>query len=163
VAERTTPARTELARRPSFRVSLLTIICSVLLMLLKALADIIWTEADPPATRRLLDFIGEPFVAMTIAVLVAMATFGYAVGASGAVIAKRIGDSVGPVAAVILIVGAGGSRRRSSTARPAMSDPGRYRTDGRGDQPSRSSAPGATLDVTHFSLVRPLRGIDRPP
>ncbi|MGA8246040.1 MAG: SLC13 family permease [Nocardioides sp.] len=113
VLERTAPERTELRRRPSFRVSLLTIICPVVLMLLKALADIIWTDTNPPTTRRLLDFIGEPFVAMTIAVLVAMVTFGYAVGSSGSEIAKRIGDSVGPVAAVILIVGAGGGFKQT--------------------------------------------------
>ena len=50
---------------------------------------------------------------MTIAVLVAMVTFGYAVGSSGSVIAKRIGESVGPVAAVILIVGAGGGFKQT--------------------------------------------------
>jgi GntP family gluconate:H+ symporter len=113
VLERPAPMRVALARRPSFRVSLLTIICPVALMLLKALADIIWPGANPPATRSLLDFIGEPFVAMTIAVLVAMVTFGYAVGSSGSVIARRLGDSVGPVAAVILIVGAGGGFKQT--------------------------------------------------
>jgi GntP family gluconate:H+ symporter len=113
VLDRPAPVRVELARRPSFGVSLLTIVCPVVLMLLKALADIIWTGDNPPATRRLMDFIGEPFVAMTIAVLVAMVTFGYAVGSSGSVIAKRIGESVGPVAAVILIVGAGGGFKQT--------------------------------------------------
>ena len=113
VAERTSPARTEVARRPSFRVSLLTIICPVVLMLLRAFADIVWQGADPPEVRRLFDFIGEPLVAMTIAVLVAMVSFGYAAGSSGSVIAKRIGDSVGPVAGVILIVGAGGGFKQT--------------------------------------------------
>ena len=92
--------------------SLLTIICPVVLMLLRAFADVVWQGADPPEARRLFDFIGEPLVAMTIAVLVAMVSFGYAVG-SGLVIAKRIGDSVGPVAGVILIVGAGGGFKQT--------------------------------------------------
>jgi gluconate:H+ symporter, GntP family len=113
VAERTRPTSTLLVRKPSFLVTLLTIICPVVLMLLKALADILWNVKNPPETRVVLDVIGEPLVAMTIAVLLAMFTFGYAVGATGSVLAKRIGDSVGPVAAVILIVGAGGGFKQT--------------------------------------------------
>jgi GntP family gluconate:H+ symporter len=59
------------------------------------------------------DFIGEPLVALTLAVLVALGTFGYAVGFTGSQLSKKIGDSVGPVAAVILIVGAGGGFKQS--------------------------------------------------
>ncbi len=113
VAERISPPRAEPLRRPSFLVTVLTIVLPVALMLLKALADIVWNDTHPPETRRVFDFIGEPLVALTVAVLVAMVTFGYAVGTSGAVIAKRIGDSVGPVAAVILIVGAGGGFKQT--------------------------------------------------
>jgi len=113
VAERTMTVPTGLARRPSFRVTLTTILCPVVLMLLKALADIVWDGQHPPQARRVFDFIGEPLVAMTIAVLLAMVTFGYAVGSSGSVIAKQITQSVGPVAAVILIVGAGGGFKQT--------------------------------------------------
>ena len=52
-------------------------------------------------------------VAMTIAVLLAMVTFGYAVGFTGSAISSRVGASVGPVAAVILIVGAGGGFKQT--------------------------------------------------
>jgi GntP family gluconate:H+ symporter len=113
LAQRVSPPRAEPLRRPSFLITVLTIVLPVALMLLKALADIIWTDTNPPQIRREFDFIGEPLVALTVAVLVAMVTFGYAVGTSGTVIAKRIGDSVGPVAAVILIVGAGGGFKQS--------------------------------------------------
>lgn len=61
----------------------------------------------------MFDFIGEPMVAMTIAALVAMVTFRYAVGFTPSSISSRIGASVGPVAAVILIVGAGGGFKRT--------------------------------------------------
>jgi len=113
LAERTRPVVSSFVRKPSFLVTLLTILCPVVLMLLKALADILWNVQNPPETRVVVDVIGEPLVAMTIAVLLAMFTFGYAVGTTGSTLAKRIGDSVGPVAAVILIVGAGGGFKQT--------------------------------------------------
>ena len=111
----TTATRSEDARRqPSFLVTLLTILFPVVLMLGKALADIIWTNAkNPPAARSLLDFIGEPLVAFTLAVLLAMVTFGYAVGFTGSNISAKLGASVGPIAAVLLIVGAGGGFKQT--------------------------------------------------
>ena len=114
VAERvSSPPRADVVRPPSFLVTVLTIVCPVVLMLLKALADIIWDVKNPPQARQFLDFIGEPLVAMTIAVLLAMVTFGYAVGFTGSAISSRVGASVGPVAAVILIVGAGGGFKQT--------------------------------------------------
>ena len=54
-------------------------------MLSKALADIIANaDKQPPMARTIFDFIGEPLVAMTLAVALAMVTFGYAVGLDGA-------------------------------------------------------------------------------
>jgi gluconate:H+ symporter, GntP family len=101
-------------RTPSFGVTVGTILFPVVLMLGKALVDIIITDTkNPPQIRVVLDFIGEPLVALTLAVLLAMLTFGYAVGFTGSQLAKKIGDSVGPVAAVILIVGAGGGFKQS--------------------------------------------------
>jgi GntP family gluconate:H+ symporter len=111
----TTTARSaDVRRQSSFLVTLLTILFPVLLMLGKALVDIIWPDAKhPPAVRTVFDFIGEPLVAMTLAVLLAMATFGYAVGFTGSRIAARIAASVGPIAAVMLIVGAGGGFKQT--------------------------------------------------
>jgi GntP family gluconate:H+ symporter len=104
----------DVKRPPSFAITLATIIFPVVLMLSKALADIIWNGAKtPPMTQTVLDFIGEPLVAMTLAVLLAMVTFGYAVGLDGQKISSRIGASVGPVAGVILIVGAGGGFKQT--------------------------------------------------
>jgi gluconate:H+ symporter, GntP family len=104
----------DVRRQPSFMVTVLTIVFPVILMLGKALADIIWTDPkNVPRTQSVLDFIGEPLVAMTLAVLLAMVTFGYAVGFTGSSISSRIGASVGPIAAVILIVGAGGGFKQT--------------------------------------------------
>jgi GntP family gluconate:H+ symporter len=103
----------DVKRPPSFGVTLATILFPVVLMLAKGLADIIWSGDHPPVARAVLDFIGEPLVALTLAVLLAMVTFGYAVGLTGTRIAGRITASVGPVAAVILIVGAGGGFKQT--------------------------------------------------
>jgi gluconate:H+ symporter, GntP family len=104
----------DIKRPPSFAITLATVIFPVVLMLSQALADIIWNGVkDPPVTHTLLDYIGEPLVAMTLAVLLAMVTFGSAVGLDGQKIFSRIGASIGPVAAVILIVGAGGGLRQT--------------------------------------------------
>jgi len=109
-----TTRRPDVKRPPSFRVTLLTILFPVVLMLGKALADIVWTNAkNPPVARSLLDFIGEPLVAFTLAVLLAMLTFGYAVGFTGSNISAKLGASVGPIAAVLLIVGAGGGFKQT--------------------------------------------------
>jgi gluconate:H+ symporter, GntP family len=110
----TTSEREDAKRSPTFGITLATIVFPVVLMLSKALADIIWNSAKkPPMTRTVLDFIGEPLVAMTLAVALAMVTFGYAIGLNGQKISSRIGASVGPVAAVILIVGAGGGFKQT--------------------------------------------------
>ena len=67
-------------RPPSFGVTLATILFPVVLMLLKALADVVWDDDETNRVRVVLDFIGEPLVALFLAVLLAMVTFGYAVG-----------------------------------------------------------------------------------
>jgi GntP family gluconate:H+ symporter len=101
-------------RRPSFAATVATILFPVVLMLGKALTDIVWPDAkNPPPVRALFDFVGEPLVAMMLAVLLAMVTFGYAVGFTGAGLSRRIGESVAPIAAVILIVGAGGGFKQT--------------------------------------------------
>jgi GntP family gluconate:H+ symporter len=110
----TTTRSDDVRRPPTFTVTVLTILFPVLLMLSKGLADIIWSDAkNPPTARIVFDFIGEPLIALTLAVLLAMVTFGYAVGWGGNQITGRIGASVGPVAAVILIVGAGGGFKQT--------------------------------------------------
>ncbi len=113
----TTKATTQhpdVKRQPSFLVTLLTILFPVLLMLSKALADIVWSDdKTPTGAHSVLDFIGEPLVAFVLAVLLAMVTFGYAVGFTGSTISARLGASVGPIAAVLLIVGAGGGFKQA--------------------------------------------------
>jgi gluconate:H+ symporter, GntP family len=109
-----TGADPDAKRQPSFLVTVLTIVFPVILMLAKALVDILMPDAkNPTPVRVVFDFLGSPLVAMTLAVLLALVTFGFAVGFKGNKLSGKIGDSVGPIAAVILIVGAGGGFKQT--------------------------------------------------
>jgi GntP family gluconate:H+ symporter len=96
---------------PSFPVVMATLLFPLALMLLKAGADIGMDKASP--LRPLLDFVGDPVFALLMAVLLAMVTFGTAVGFDAAVLGKKIGASLMPVVGVMLIVGAGGGFKQS--------------------------------------------------
>ncbi|CAM3740729.1 Gluconate transporter [Bordetella sputigena] len=99
------------ARSPSFTVTLITLLSPIVLMLIKAGADI-WMDKDAPA-RHVLDFIGDPVFALLIAVLLAMVTFGTSVGFNISVLGKKIAASLLPVVGVMLIVGAGGGFKQA--------------------------------------------------
>jgi GntP family gluconate:H+ symporter len=106
-------ASEEVKRPPSFTVTLITILFPVVLMLLKALADVIWDDEPDNRARVILDFFGEPLVALFLAVVLAMFTFGYAVGFDSKAISTRIAASLPPIAGIILIVGAGGGFKQT--------------------------------------------------
>jgi gluconate:H+ symporter, GntP family len=93
-------------RCPAFGTALLTILFPVLLMLLATLADLTLDQRD--RLRIWADFLGTPLVAMLVAVLLALFTFGYACGFDRRQILKFTEDCVGPAASIMLIVGAGG-------------------------------------------------------
>ncbi|GAA1496550.1 SLC13 family permease [Paeniglutamicibacter kerguelensis] len=100
-------ARDPAAKRiPSFGWTLATVLSPVFLMLLRAAADL-WVDPQS-ALYKVLNFIGDPVVALLIAVLLAMVTFGTAVGFSATTLGKKIGESLLPIVGVMLIVGAGG-------------------------------------------------------
>ena len=96
----------EATRSPSFAWTLVTLLSPLVLMLIKAGADI-WMDKNA-ALRPLLDFIGDPVFALLVAVLLAMVTFGTRVGFSASTLTKKIGESLLPIVGVMLIVGAGG-------------------------------------------------------
>ena len=102
------PLDPEVRRQPSFGVTLATILFPVVLMLGKAIGDLLFASNKNNTFRVVFDFIGEPLIALTLGVLLASVTFGLAVGFSLISVTDRIGASLGPIAGVILIVGAGG-------------------------------------------------------
>ncbi|GGX77532.1 GntP family permease [Streptomyces minutiscleroticus] len=94
------------ARTPGFGASIGAIALPVVLMLAKSVADI----AFPGGAwyNHLLDFLGTPLVAMFIAVLVAMALFGWGLGRSRSEVRAIVTAGLPAVAGILLIVGAGG-------------------------------------------------------
>lgn len=70
-------------------------------MMGKAFADIFLDTGS-------LDFIGEPLVALLLTTLLAIFSLGRASGMTGQQISDTIGNSLPPIAGILLIVGAGG-------------------------------------------------------
>ncbi|MET1038762.1 MAG: gluconate:H+ symporter [Aeromicrobium sp.] len=98
-------------KRPSFGITLATVLLPVVLMMGKALSDILLDEGT--TARSILDFIGEPLVALLIAVIVAIFTFGIATGMSKDEVSDVLSSSLPPIAGIILIVGAGGGFKQT--------------------------------------------------
>jgi GntP family gluconate:H+ symporter len=96
---------------PRFGVIMATLLFPLVLMLGKAGADIGLPAASP--LKPVFDFVGDPVFALMMAVLLAMVTFGTAIGFSATVLGKKIGASLMPVVGVMLIVGAGGGFKQS--------------------------------------------------
>ncbi len=91
---------------PSFAATMMTILLPVVLMLGKALVDVTLPAGD--VVRRVVGFVGNPMIAMLIAVLVASVTLGYLRGFSRKEVTRLFGESLEPVGAIILIIGCGG-------------------------------------------------------
>ncbi|MFD0276136.1 GntP family permease [Kitasatospora sp. NPDC127111] len=113
VPETTAPVETaEHERTPSFGAVLATILLPVVLMLGKALADVVID--DPKAmAQRVFDFIGSPLIALLAATLLGMVTLGRAAGFSKERIAETVGRSLAPIAGIVFIVGAGGGFKQT--------------------------------------------------
>ncbi len=94
-------------RRPTFLVTIATVLLPVVLMLAKALADIVIDDPDD-LTQQIFDVVGAPFIALLIGVLVAMFTFGTGVGMSRSDVSDTVTASLPPIAGILLIVSAGG-------------------------------------------------------
>jgi GntP family gluconate:H+ symporter len=101
-----------LAKRPSFAVTLFSVLLPVVLMMGKALADI-FIEDPANMSRRVLDTLGTPLVALLIAVLVGMFTLGRGAGMDRRAVAKSVETSLPAIAGILLIVAAGGGFKQS--------------------------------------------------
>ncbi|MBO2457857.1 GntP family permease [Actinomadura violacea] len=98
-------------RRPSFALTLATVLLPVVLMLLKAFADIVLDEGSELYT--VLDNLGTPLIALLIAVIVAMFTLGRGAGMDRRTITTTLERSLPPIAGVLLIVAAGGGFKQT--------------------------------------------------
>ncbi|TPQ16645.1 gluconate:H+ symporter [Streptomyces sporangiiformans] len=105
-------ASDDLERRPGFGATLATVLLPVVLMLAKALVDIV---VDDPKNmvQRVFDVIGSPLIALLAAVLVGIFTLGRAAGFTQGRIASTVETSLAPIAGILLIVGAGGGFKQT--------------------------------------------------
>jgi GntP family gluconate:H+ symporter len=93
-------------RRPSFAFAVVSITLPVILMLIRAIAELTMKEGTQP--RTFLEFIGTPAVALLLAVLLSMFLLGYSTGMSRAGVEKAMGSGLPGIAGILLIVAAGG-------------------------------------------------------
>jgi GntP family gluconate:H+ symporter len=92
-------------RTPSLGGVLLVILLPPVLMMGRSVADLLLAQGPMKAA---LDVIGNPIVALFITVVVAVFALGVRLGESLDEIQRTLNRSLEPIAAVILIVGAGG-------------------------------------------------------
>jgi GntP family gluconate:H+ symporter len=97
----------EVRRRPSFGVTLFSVLLPVVLMLGKALVDI-FIDDKSNLVRQVFDTLGTPLIALLIAVIGGMFTLGRGAAMGRDEIIKTIESGLPPVAGIILIVAAGG-------------------------------------------------------
>ncbi|MFB9516863.1 GntT/GntP/DsdX family permease [Streptomyces purpureus] len=102
----------DLDKRPGFAATVATVLLPVVLMLVKALVDIVVADPDN-GVRKVTDVIGSPLIALLAAVLVGMFTLGRAAGFTRERISSTVETSLAPIAGVLLIVGAGGGFKQT--------------------------------------------------
>jgi len=83
-----------------------TILLPVVLMLARTVADVALPEDS--GLRGYAEFVGEPIVALLLALLLAMWTFGFRRGLSGGEVSSLAASGLVPAASIFVIIGAGG-------------------------------------------------------
>ncbi|KXG10773.1 Gnt-II system L-idonate transporter [Anoxybacillus sp. P3H1B] len=92
---------------PSFANTLFTILLPVLLMLMASIANVAFDQETEAA--KVIRFIGDPIVALLIATVYSFFSLGYARGWKRDKVLKLANDCLGPVANILLVIGAGGA------------------------------------------------------
>lgn len=98
-------------RKPSFGISVLVVLLPVLLMLARSVVEI--AGATETGYGTVLEFLGEPLVALLITSLFALVAFGTSVGRTRQQLGDLVGSSFAPIAGILLIVGAGGGFKQT--------------------------------------------------
>jgi GntP family gluconate:H+ symporter len=102
-----TPGR----RRPTVGVAAGVMLLPVVLMLGRTLAEIFLPEGN--GVRSVLDFLGTPLTALVITALLALLVLGAANGYTRTELSSMVSRSFGPIAGILLIVGAGGGFKQT--------------------------------------------------
>ncbi|WP_426363062.1 GntP family permease [Streptomyces sp. E-08] len=102
----------DLEKRPGFGATVATILLPVVLMLVKALVDIVVDDPEN-GVQKVTDVIGSPLIALLAAVMVGMFTLGRAAGFTKERLNSTVEKSLAPIAGILLIVGAGGGFKQT--------------------------------------------------
>ncbi|GGT40938.1 gluconate:H+ symporter, GntP family protein [Streptomyces kurssanovii] len=105
-------ASDDLEKRPSFGATVATVLLPVVLMMAKALVDIV-VDNPENGVQRITDVIGSPLIALLAAVIVGLFTLGRAAGFTKDRLSTTVEKSLAPIAGVLLIVGAGGGFKQT--------------------------------------------------
>ncbi len=103
---------TNTTRRPGFGTALLCITLPVLLMLIRAIVEIVVDNPDN-GLQKVTDLIGTPVVALLAATVVAMVLLGYGTGMDRRKVEKTVGNALPAIAGILLIVAAGGGFKQT--------------------------------------------------
>ena len=98
-------------RRPRFGIALLVVLLPVILMLLATLAETAGFATS--GIGQVLTFVGTPLIALLITTLLALVLLGTSLGTSREKVSSIVGSSFGPIAGILLIVGAGGGFKQT--------------------------------------------------
>ena len=98
-------------RQPSFGVSLLIILLPVILMLGSTLAKVALPAES--AIGLTLKFLGEPLIALGLAVIAAVICLGWAAGMPRADVGNTLRKALAPIAVLLLTIGAGGGLKQT--------------------------------------------------
>ncbi|MFD1888101.1 GntP family permease [Paenibacillus wenxiniae] len=99
---------------PGFGITLFTILLPVILMLISTIVSLLLPETN--MFRQVVDFIGSPVIALLIALLFSLYSFGYARRFNSKQLLAFTNDCLGPVASIVLLIGAGGGFNKILTA-----------------------------------------------
>jgi gluconate:H+ symporter, GntP family len=91
---------------PGFGISVFTVLIPIILMLLASFADVTFDSARPVSVA--LHFIGNPIVALLLALLFSFWSLGRARHFTRNEIVQFCNDCLGPTATILLVIGAGG-------------------------------------------------------
>lgn len=98
-------------RQPSFSVSLLIILLPVILMLGSTLAKVALPAES--SVGLVLKFLGEPLIALGLAVIAAVICLGWAAGMPRADVGNTLRKALAPIAVLLLTIGAGGGLKQT--------------------------------------------------
>lgn len=96
------------SKLPSFGTVVFVILIPLVLIILKSVAGVLDSMAS---MRPVINFLGEPFVALTIATVVAMILLGYRNGYSSKELERVMTKSLEPVGLILLVTACGGVLR----------------------------------------------------